>query len=54
MLGSNLANAGVSLVAVLLIGGTLRVVGGTMILSLDRLWGWLPPAQRIRRAYRRS
>ena len=54
MLGSSLANAEINLVLVLLVGGTLRVIAGTTILSLDHLWGWLPPTQRLRRAYRRS
>ena len=38
MLGSNLANAGISLVTILFAGTLLRLVAGGTILSLDTLW----------------
>jgi MFS family permease len=51
MIGSNLANAGVHLVVVMLIGVIFRVVTGSAILSVDQLWAWMAPRQRIRRLY---
>lgn len=51
MIGSNLANAGVNLVLVMLIGVVFRIVTGSAILAVDQLWEWLAPVQRIRRLY---
>ena len=51
MIGSNLANAGVNLVVVMMIGVVFRVVTGSAILSVDHIWEWMSPAQRIRRLY---
>ncbi len=51
MIGSSLANSGVNLVLVMLMGVVFRVVTGSAILSVDQLWTWLAPAQRIRRLY---
>ncbi len=54
MIGSNLANTGINLVVVMLVGGLLRVLAGASVLYVDPLWQWLPrPTARIRRAYRR-
>ncbi|MBZ0302217.1 MAG: MFS transporter, partial [Anaerolineae bacterium] len=54
MIGSNLANSGLNLVPVMLMGVVMRMLAGGTVLSIDHLWTWLlRPSQRIRRAYRR-
>lgn len=50
LIGSNLANAGLSLVLVMLVGALLRLGAGGAVLKLDALWTLT--AQRSRRAYR--
>jgi MFS family permease len=51
LIGSNLANTGVSLVFVMLVGALLRLGAGGAVLKLDTLWTLT--AQRSRRAYHR-
>lgn len=53
MIGSNLANAGVNLVLVMLIGVVFRVVTGSAILGIDHLWVWLVPTRRTHQLYER-
>lgn len=53
MIGSNMANSGISLVLVMFVGVALRLIAGAVTLSIEPLWTWLIPVQRIRRAYRR-
>lgn len=48
MIGSNLANAGVSLVVVMLIGTLLRMAAGVVILNADALF--IVPMRRLREA----
>jgi len=50
LIGSNLANAGLSLGLVMLVGTLLRLAAGGAVLRLDTLWTLT--AQRTRRAYR--
>jgi hypothetical protein len=38
MVGSNLANAGISLMLVLMAGAGLRLLAGGIILSMDVVW----------------
>lgn len=52
MIGSNLANTGLSLVTVILIGGFLRSVAGLSVLYLEALF--TVPTLKLRRSYRRS
>jgi hypothetical protein len=47
MVGSNLANAGVNLLIVMVIGATMRLAAGIVIFNLDTLL--YVPARRIRR-----
>jgi MFS family permease len=55
MIGSNLANSGINLMLVMLVGVALRLLASGAVLHIDHLWSWLVhPSQRIRRAYRRS
>lgn len=53
MIGSNLANGGVNLVLVMACGVVLRLLASGAVLSIDQIWGWIPPIQRARKAYRR-
>ncbi|MBZ0297624.1 MAG: MFS transporter [Anaerolineae bacterium] len=52
MIGSNLANTGLSLITVILIGGFMRSLAGLSVLHLESLFA--VPAQKLRRSYRRS
>jgi hypothetical protein len=49
MVGSNLANAGVNLLIVMVVGATMRVVAGVVIFNLDTLL--YVPARRLRRIF---
>jgi MFS family permease len=51
MIGSNLANGGMNLVAVMLIGAGLRFMSGVTILQMETLVA--APVQALRKAYRR-
>jgi MFS family permease len=48
MIGSNLANAGVNLILVMVIGAVMRLIAGMMIFDMDALL--FVPARRIRNA----
>jgi len=49
MVGSNLANAGVNLILVMVIGSVMRVIAGMMIFDMDTLL--FMPVRRIRNAF---
>ena len=52
MIGSNMANAGMNLVMVLMFGMLLRVISGVSVLQLESLFG--APVTALRKAYKRS
>jgi MFS family permease len=54
MIGSQLAQAGAPLLAVMLLGATLRLAAGTGVMAVDWLWTWFSPRFSVRRATSRG
>lgn len=54
MVGSNMANNGMSLVLVMLFGAVLRMISGGLMYQIDMLWALPMGRLRRARAYRRS
>jgi MFS family permease len=53
MIGSNLANGGIDLITVMILGVVLRLIAANLVLNLDSIAARLAPVQRLGRAYRR-
>ena len=52
MIGSNLANTGMALPLVMLLGVTLRILASSMVMNIDQAWATLALKSRVKWAVR--